>query len=78
MNDKINLFKKSTKLPATILVPKSSKCIPSFHKCVLEILSLKIKLNPLNTQCSLKLSFTCRIRCVDAVFLLRKIDDITT
>ena len=47
MNDleKINLFKKSTKLPAGILVSKSSKCIPSFHKCILEMLSLEIKPN---------------------------------
>ena len=43
--DKINLFKKSSKLPAKILVSKSSKCIPSFHKCVFEILSLEIKPN---------------------------------
>ena len=66
--DKINLFKKSTKLPARILVPKSSNCIPSFHKYVLEILSLEIKPNPFNSPCSLKLSFTCRIIRVNATF----------
>ena len=76
--DKINLFKKSTKLPARILVPKSSKCILSFHKCVLEILSLEIKPNPFNKHYSLKLPFTCRIRRVNAMFFLGKIDDITT
>ena len=43
----MNLFKISTKLPARILVPKSCKC-------VLEMLSLEIKPNPFNTQCSLK------------------------
>ena len=76
--DKINLFKKSTKLPARIVVTKSSKCIPSFHKCLLEILSLEIKPNPFNTHSSLKLLFTCRIRRVNAIFHLSKIDDITT
>ena len=40
--DKLNLFKKSEKLLARILVPKSSICIPSFHKCALEILPLEI------------------------------------
>ena len=73
-----SLIKKSTKLPARILVPKSSKCIPSFHKCVLAILSLEIKPNPFNTHCYLKLSFTCRIRRVHAIFFLGKINDITT
>ena len=67
--DKINLLKKSSKLPARILEPKSSKCIPSFHKCVYEILSLEIKPNPFNMHCFLKLSFTSRIRRVDAMFL---------
>ena len=76
--DKINLFKKSTKLPTRILVPKSSKCIPSFNKRVLEILSLEIKPNPFNTHCSYKLSLTCRIRRVNAMLFLGKIGDITT
>ena len=71
-------LQKSTKLPARILVPKSSKCIPSFHKCVLEILSLEIKPNPYNTHCSLKLSFTYRIRRVNTTLFLGKINDITT
>ena len=72
------MFKKSTKLPARILVPKSSRCIPIFHKGVLKMLSLEIKPNPFNMDCSLKLSFTCRIRRVNAMFFLRQIDDITT
>ena len=65
--DKINPFKKSAKLPARILVPKSSKFIPSFHKCVLKILSLEIKPNLFNTHGSLKPLFTCRIRRVNAM-----------
>ena len=76
--DKINMFKKSTKLPARLLVPRSSNFIPSFHKCVLEILSLEIKPNPFNTHCSLKLSFTCCIRHVNAMIFLGKIDNIIT
>ena len=76
--DKRNLYKKATKLPARILLPKSSKYIPSFHKYVLEILSLEIKPNPFNTHCSLKRSFTCRIRRVNAINFLGKINDITT
>ena len=78
LKDKRNLIKKSTKLPARILVPKSSKCIPSFHKCVLQILSSETKPNSFNTHCSLKLSSTCRIRRVNAMFFLGKIDDITS
>ena len=69
------MFKKSRKLRARILVPKSSKYIPNFHKNVFEILSLEIKPNLFDTHCSLKLSFTCRVRRVNAMFFLRKIDD---
>ena len=42
------------------------------------MLSLEIKPNPFNTHCSLKLSFTCQIRRVNAMFFLGRIDDITT
>ena len=76
--DKTNLFKKSAKLIARILGPKSSKCIPSFYKCILEILSLEIKPNIFNKHCSLKVSFTCPIRRVNAMLFLGKIDYITT
>ena len=76
--DKTNLFKKSTKLPDKILVPKSSKCIPSFHICLLEILSLEIKPNSFYTHCSFEPSFTWRIRRVNAMFFLDKIDDVNT
>ena len=58
------------------LVPKFSKCIPSVHKCVLEILSLEIKPNPFNMHFSLKQSFTCCIRRVNAVLFLGNIDNI--
>ena len=57
-------------------MPKSYRCIPSFHKYLLEILSLEIKPNPFNTHCSLKLSFSRRIRRVNAMLFLGKIDDI--
>ena len=59
-----------------MLVPKSSKCTPSFHKFALEILTLDIKQNPFNTHCSLKLSFTCHIRHANAMLFLGKTDDI--
>ena len=74
--DKINQFKKSTKLPARMLVPRSSRYIPSLYKCVLEILSLKIKTNTFNTYWSLKLSFTCCRRRLNAMLFLGKIDDV--
>ena len=76
--DKISLLKKCTKLPTRILVPKSFKCTPYFHKCVLEILSLEIKTNLINTHCSLELLFTCLIRRINAMLFLGKIDDIIT
>ena len=44
------MFKKSTKFPTKIFVPKSSKCIPPFHKCVHKILSLEIKPDPFNSN----------------------------
>ena len=43
-----------------------------------EILSLEIKPNPFNTHCSLNLSFTRRIRRVNTMLLVGKIDDIIT
>ena len=51
--DKTCLFKKSIKLRARILVIKYDQCIPSFHICVLKILSLKVRPNLFNTNGSL-------------------------
>ena len=72
------MFKKSRKLPTKILVPKSSKCIPPFHKCVDKILSLEVKPDPLNSHRSFKLSFSCCMRRVNTMLFLGKINDIIT
>ena len=42
------------------------------------MLSLEAESNPFNTYGSFKLSFTCCIRRVNAMFFLGKIDDIAT
>ena len=76
--NKINLFEKSTILPAKSFEPQSFKCIPHSRKWVIEILSLEIKPNLFNTHCSLKLMFTYRVKRVNTMLSFGKIPDFIT
>ena len=72
---KIKLFKKLTMLLAKINVPLSFKCIPSFHKCSLDMLSLLTKRKPNFSQLSRKQSLTCLIIFVSFICLFNRIEE---